>query len=73
MMHDGVGLLGMLVVGLLVVFPLWRICTRVGFPGWLSLAALLPFANLLLLYFIAFSQWPVERRSRTKPSEATPI
>jgi uncharacterized protein (DUF983 family) len=67
MMHGGFGFFGMLVVGALVMIPLWRLCTRLGFPGWLSLAALVPFANLLLLYFLAFADWPRDRSEGRAP------
>ena len=66
MMNDGYGMMGglwmMLIVGGLVVVPVWRICTKAGFSGWLSLLVLVPIANLLLLYFLAFAEWPLERR-----------
>ena len=68
MMPGGFGFLGMLVVGALVVVPLWRICMRIGYPGWISLAALLPIANLLLLYFLAFAEWPLETRAAGQPT-----
>jgi uncharacterized protein (DUF983 family) len=71
MMHGGFGFFGMLVVGALVVVPLWRICIRIGHPGWISLAALVPIANLLLLYFLAFSEWPLERRSGGQPGASS--
>ena len=73
MMHGGFGFIGMLVVGALVVVPLWRVCVRLGFPGWVSLAALVPLANLLLLYFLAFAEWPIERRDGTSPRAPTPL
>lgn len=49
--------LWMLVIAIVVVIPMWRICVRIGYPGWLSLLILLPVANLGLLYFIAFVDW----------------
>jgi uncharacterized protein (DUF983 family) len=63
MMMHGIGFFGMLVIGLLVVVPLWRICARLGFPGWLSLAAFVPLANVLLLYYLAFADWPLDRKA----------
>jgi uncharacterized membrane protein YhaH (DUF805 family) len=72
MMHDGWGAMGgswaMLVFGILVLVPTWRICTRVGHSGWLSLLVLVPIANLFFLYFLAFSQWPIERARSVGPS-----
>ena len=39
----------MLFVGVLVVLPMWRICQKAGYSGWLSLLTLVPIANLLLV------------------------
>ena len=54
--------LWMLVIAIAVVVPAWRICRRTGYPGWLGLLAVVPFANLVLLYFIAFADWPADKR-----------
>lgn len=62
MMHNSMWIghwLWMLMMAAVVVVPFWRICTRVGYSGWLSLLMLVPIANLVLLYFIAFSRWPI--------------
>ncbi len=65
MMGDGFGMMGgpwmMLVVGVLVVVPVWRICQKAGYSGWLSLLVFVPLVNLLLLYYLAFAEWPLER------------
>jgi hypothetical protein len=53
--------LWMLVVGIIVVIPAWRICQRTGYSGWMGLLILVPLVNLFLLYFLAFSQWPRDR------------
>ncbi|WP_417436528.1 hypothetical protein [Idiomarina abyssalis] len=56
-MFAGMGFLWMLVVGLIFVIPAWRICQRAGFPGPLGLLIVIPIANIILLYFIAFGPW----------------
>jgi hypothetical protein len=43
---------------LLVVWPFWRICTRAGFPGALSLLMLVPIGNIILPFVLAFAEWP---------------
>ncbi len=61
MMQDemsGFGLLWMLFFLVLVLLPFWRICTKAGYSGWLSLLVLIPLANLIFLYFLGFSDWP---------------
>lgn len=53
--------LWMLVVAAVIVTPVWRICRRAGYPGWLGILILIPLANLILLYFIAFAEWPADK------------
>ncbi len=43
------------------VFPLWRIVGKAGYPPFLSLFAIFPALGLLLLWWLAFSQWPIRR------------
>ncbi len=72
MMHEGMSGMGpvmMAVLAIVVVVPFWRICTRAGFSGWLGLLAAIPLLNLVLVYFLAFSRWPIETRG---PSKAEP-
>jgi len=59
----GHGLFMLLVVPLILI-PVWTICRKAGFSGWLSLLVLFPLINLLLLYFIAFADWPALRERR---------
>lgn len=54
--------LWMLVFALVAVIPAWRICQRTGYSGWLGLLILVPLLNLGLLYFIAFANWPAEKK-----------
>ena len=56
-----------LVIVIVFVLPFWEICTNAGFPGWISLAMLIPMANFLLPYFLAFSDWPALRDRETMP------
>lgn len=53
--------LWMLIVAIVVVVPVWRICQRVGYPGWFGVLILIPIVNLVLLYVLAFSEWPAEK------------
>ena len=43
---------------LLVVWPAARICRRIGFSPWLGILAAVPVANVILLWFVAFTPWP---------------
>ncbi len=51
-------LLTSLVTGLLFLLPAWKILNKAGFTPFWSLLVLLPLANLVLLYFVAFARWP---------------
>lgn len=52
-----------LVFAALVVVPFWKIFEKAGFPAALSLIMLIPLANVVMLYILAFSDWrgPVSR------------
>lgn len=61
----GLGLPELLIIFLLVfvggavlTWPAARICKRAGFSPWLGLLIVVPLANILLLWFVAFSPWP---------------
>jgi hypothetical protein len=49
------------IMGSANVIPVWRICQRTGYPGWMGFLMMIPFVNLGLLYFIAFSDWPADK------------
>jgi hypothetical protein len=46
-----------------VVWPAARICRRAGFSPWLGVLAVVPLANLVLLWFVAFATWPAADRT----------
>jgi hypothetical protein len=52
------GYLMYIVFAVLVVIPFWKIFDKAGFPAALSLIMLIPIANLVALYFVAFARWP---------------
>jgi hypothetical protein len=45
----------------IIVVPCWRIVSKAGYPGALSLLALVPLVNIILLWVFAFVRWPIER------------
>jgi hypothetical protein len=61
-----VGFLMYGVFAVVVVIPCWKIFEKAGFPPALSLVMLIPIANIVALYFVAFSNWP--ERPRGRPS-----
>ena len=59
------GPLMMLVIAVLVIVPFWLIFAKAGFSGWLSLLMVVPIANIVMLYVLAFSAWPSLRGKNT--------
>ena len=57
-----VDLLILLIAALIVIIPFWRIFSKAGYSGWLSLLMVIPLVNLIMLYFLAFADWPILRR-----------
>jgi len=54
-------------MALLTVLPFWKICAKAGFPGALSLLMLVPIANIILPFYIAFADWPALRQAQPSP------
>ena len=48
-----------LLFSLLVIIPTWRICTRAGYSGALSLFHLVPgIGSFIVMAILAFGTWP---------------
>lgn len=43
------------------VIPFWCIFSKAGFNGALSLLMLFPFLNVVMIFFLAFAEWPALR------------
>jgi len=59
--NAGIGvwqLIIMLVWVLVIVIPFWKITSKAGYSGWLSLLIIVPLVNVIYMYFIAFAKWP---------------
>jgi hypothetical protein len=56
---------------LITVIPFWKICAKAGFPGALSLLMLVPIANVILPFYIAFADWPALRQRQAEPAPMT--
>ena len=61
------GLMVILVFLPIFVIPYWKIFSKAGFAGALSLLMIVPLVNLIVLYVVAFSEWKI------KPSKAPVI
>jgi len=53
-----IGPVHMLVLGLVLIIPFWRLFSKAGYSGWWSLLMVIPLVNLITLYVLAFSNWP---------------
>ncbi|MFI5167061.1 MAG: hypothetical protein ACHQQS_10600 [Thermoanaerobaculales bacterium] len=57
-----------------ILLPACRICIKAGFPSWAGGFALIPLLNLGFLWFVAFTEWPLEKQLaalRASPPTAT--
>lgn len=58
-------LIAHLLLALVLIIPTWRICTRAGFSGALSLFHLVPLiGSFIVMAVLAFSTWPNGEASR---------
>ncbi|MEM4245624.1 MAG: hypothetical protein QXR60_05480 [Candidatus Nanoarchaeia archaeon] len=53
-------------MGILLVIPHWFIFKKAGYSGWRSLTILVPFLNILMIWLLGFSEWPVQKEIRKK-------
>lgn len=57
-------LLMILITCAILIFPIWRITAKAGYPGSRSLVVLIPGVIIFYILFLALAEWPVERRLR---------
>jgi len=60
-MFDSTGILMYLIISFFVIIPFWRIFSKAGFHPALSILTVVPIINLITLYYIAFSVWPIHK------------
>ncbi len=55
----------LLILGIVIVFvivfllvPYWRIFKKAGFHPAFSLLMILPLVNVVMIYYLAFAEWP---------------
>lgn len=56
----------LIVLAVIVVLTVWpgcRICRKAGYPAILGLLFFLPLLNVCLWLYLAFAEWPLERRA----------
>lgn len=50
-------------VSVSIVVPYWKIFKKAGFAPELSLLMIVPLANVIIPFFLAFSEWPALKKS----------
>lgn len=48
-----------------LVVPFWKIFSKAGYPGIMGVVMLIPLLNVVMLFFLGFSDWPVLRELTT--------
>lgn len=56
------GLIPFLIIVALVVIPFWKIWARTGHSGAWALLMLVPIANIISVWVLAFKKWPTVDR-----------
>ncbi len=57
-MLANLGPFGLVITAVIVVVPFFQLWKRTGHNGWISLLMLLPIVNIVMLYVLAFKDWP---------------
>jgi len=52
------GLIGLVIYAVIVVVPFYQIWKRTGHNGWIALTMVVPIVNVVMLYVLAFKEWP---------------
>jgi len=52
-------LIVVIIAAIIILLPLWRICTKASFSPWLAILFFIPLVNLIMLYYLAFAEWPI--------------
>lgn len=59
------------VLAMVVAWPASRICRKAGFSPWLGVLAMIPVCNVILLWFLAYAEWPRLGARSGRPSTGT--
>jgi len=54
---------------IIIVIPFWKIFTKAGYPGVLSLVMFVPLVNIILIYYFAFAKWPAIKETKDEASK----
>ena len=54
----------MIVAAVIWLLPFWMIFSKAGFSGALSLLMLVPLVNIVMIFFLAFAEWPALKHAK---------
>ena len=57
-------LLIIVITALIGIVPFYQIFKKAGYTGFLAILMLVPLGNLVMLFFLGFSDWPVLKQLR---------
>jgi len=56
------------IIGLIIfaihLYLMSRYFVKMGYSGWLTLLNFIPFAPVVMWFYFAFAEWPVEKKSK---------
>ena len=55
------------IVTVTTLIPYWKIFGKAGFSPWLALVMIVPVANIIVLWIVAFSPWKVAAPAARPP------
>lgn len=50
-----------LAVSVLMIFAMYRVISKMGFPGWYIALLLVPVVGQFFFLYLAFAEWPIEK------------
>ena len=53
-------------IAIVIVLPYWKIFSKAGFSGWLSITMIIPLLNIVMLFYLAFAEWPALKKLTNK-------
>jgi hypothetical protein len=55
-------ILWLLIVGVIIIWPFWKIFTKAGYSGAMAILMIIPLINVAMIFYLAFSDWPALRK-----------
>ena len=46
------------------LYCMWCIAKKAGYEPWYGLLMIVPILNVVLLYYFAFTEWPIEKQRK---------